>query len=131
MTLFATLATKVSLFALDSCEIIANYLVHYNHYERLHEVIIQQKSLDSTYSRWRRGQELGEIFTTGDALRLLGDSENAAFPIFRISNETDRNSVTLCTAHFNFHTLQLLIYQHNPKDSSQPSFIYNLNDLCN
>ncbi len=103
--------------------------MHYNHYERLNKLIIQQKSLESTYSRWKRGQEFGEIFTINDAMRLLGDTENSSFPIFRISNETDVNSVTLCTAHFNFHALQLLIYQHNPKVDNQPSFIYNLSDL--
>ncbi|UJR33506.1 hypothetical protein I4U23_020951 [Adineta vaga] len=114
----------------DQCEMVSNYLVHYNHYERLHKLILQQKSLDSTYNRWKRGQEFGEIFTVDDALRLLGDNENESFPIFRISSQTDSNSVTLCTAHFNFHTLELVIYQHNPKHNTQPSFIYYLNDLC-
>ncbi|CAF0727730.1 unnamed protein product [Adineta ricciae] len=114
----------------DQSETILNYLVHYNHYERLHKVIIQQKSLDSTYNRWKRGQEFGEIFTIDDAFRLLGDNENPSFPIFRIPSETDANSVTLCTAHFNFLTFELLVYQHNPKDNSSPSFVYNLNDLC-
>ncbi|CAF1397159.1 unnamed protein product [Adineta steineri] len=113
----------------ENCELVSNYLVHYNHYERLNQVIIQQKSLDSTYNRWKRGQEFGEIFTIDDALRLLGDNENESFPIFRIPSSTDQNSVTLCTAYFNFHTLQLLIYQHNPKDNTEPSFTYNLMDL--
>jgi hypothetical protein len=108
---------------------VSNYLVHYNHYERLHKIIIQQKSLDSTYSRWKRGQEIGEIFTINDAMRLLGDNENKSYPIFRISGETDSTSVTLCTAHFDFHSLQLFVYQHNPKENNQPSFIYNLTDL--
>jgi hypothetical protein len=115
--------------SLDKCEIVLNYLIHYNHYERLNKVIIQQKSLESTYSRSKRGQEFGEIFTINEAMCLLGDNENPAFPIFRVSNKTDANSVTLCTAHFNFHTLQLLIYQQNPKDNDQPSFIYHLTDL--
>jgi len=115
--------------SLDECEIVSNYLVHYNHYERLNKLIIQQQSLESTYSRWKRGQEFGEIFTINDALRLLGDNENESFPIFRVSNKTDVNSVTLCTAHFNFNTLELLIYEHNPKDNNQPSFIYNIIDL--
>lgn len=44
-------------------------------------------------------------------------------------SKTDSNSVTLCTAHFNFHTLELSIYQHNPKDETQNLFIYNLVDL--
>jgi hypothetical protein len=115
--------------SLDEYEIVLNYLVHYNHYERLNKLIIQQKSLESTYNRWKRGQEFGEIFTINDAIRLLGDNENESFPIFRVPNKTDSGSVTLCTAHFNFHTLQLLIYYHNPKDNNQPSFIYNLIDL--
>ncbi|CAF4200734.1 unnamed protein product, partial [Rotaria magnacalcarata] len=50
-----------------------NFLIHYNHYERLNDVIIQQKALESSYSRWRRGQEIGEILTIDDALSLLGD----------------------------------------------------------
>jgi len=108
---------------------VSNYLIHYNHYERLNKLIIQQKSLESTYSRCKRGQEFGEIFTINDALRLLGDNENESFPIFRVPNKTDVNSVTLCTAHFNFHTLELLIYQHNPKDNNQHPFIYNLINL--
>ncbi|CAF0738793.1 unnamed protein product [Rotaria sp. Silwood1] len=115
----------------DECEIVLNYLVHYNHYERLNKVIIEQKPLKSTYSRGKRGQELGELFTSNDAINLLGDNENEAFPIFLVLNKTEADSVTLCTAHFDFYTLQLSIYQHNPKDNNQPSFIYNLTDLFN
>ena len=106
-----------------------NYLIHYNHYERLDNVIVQQKSLESTYSRWTRGQELGEIVHIDDALRLLGDNENEAFPIFRVPNRTDVNSVTLCTVHINFRTSELIVYQHNPKENPQPSLIYNLAEL--
>jgi hypothetical protein len=109
--------------------IAVNYFIHYNHYQRLDNVIIQQKSLESTYSRWQRGQELGEIFTIKDAISLLGDNENKLFPIFRVPNQTDVNSVTLCTVHINFLTLELLIYQQNPKENNQPAFIYNLADL--
>ncbi|CAF2854471.1 unnamed protein product [Rotaria sp. Silwood2] len=116
----------------DECKTVLNYLVHYNHYEYLNKVIIEQKPLSSTLSRWKRGQELGELFTNNDAINLLGDNENETFPIFRVSNQTDvDSSVTLCTAHFNFHTLQLSIYEHNPKDNNQPSFIYNLINLLN
>ncbi|CAF2700967.1 unnamed protein product [Rotaria sp. Silwood2] len=120
------------IFSLDECKTVLNYLVHYNHYEYLNKVIIEQKPLSSTFSRWKRGQELGELFTNNDAINLLGDNENETFPIFRVSNQTDvDSSVTLCTAHFNFHTLQLSIYEHNPKDNNQPSFIYNLINLLN
>lgn len=108
---------------------VLNYLIHYNHYERLNDVIVQQKALQSTYSRWQRGQELGEITSITDAMRLLGDHENELFPIFRVPSQTDVNSVTLCTVHMNFLTLELLIYQHNPKDNSPPALIYNLADL--
>jgi len=108
---------------------VLNYLVHYNHYERLDNVINQQKALESTYSRWKRGQELGEIRNIDDAIRLLGDNKNELFPIFRVPNRTDVNSVTLCTVHINFLTSELMIYQHNPKDNTQPSFIYNLSGL--
>jgi hypothetical protein len=106
-----------------------NYLIHYNHYERLDDVIIQQKALESTYSRWQRGQELGEIYTIDDAIRLLGDHENELFPIFRVQSRTDVNTVTLCTVHINFVTLEFIVYQHNPKENNQPTFIYNLADL--
>jgi len=109
--------------------IVFNYFIHYNHYERLNNVIIQQKALESTYNRWKRGQELGEIFTIKDAMCLLGDSKNELFPIFRVPNRTDVNSVTLCTVHINFLTLELIVYQNNPKDNNQPAFIYNLADL--
>lgn len=108
---------------------VVNYLIHYNHYERLDDVIIQQKALQSTYSRWQRGQELGEICTINDAMMLLGDTHNESFPIFRVPSQTDMNSVTLCTAHMNFLTLELLIYQHNPKENHPPALIYNLADL--
>jgi len=113
----------------DECSIALNYLVHYNHYERLNNVVIQQKSLESSYSRWERGQELGEIFTINDAICLLGDNKNESFPIFRVPNRTDANSVTLCTVHINFLTLELLIYQQNPKENREPAFVYNLADL--
>ena len=106
-----------------------NYLVHYNHYERLDRLIVQQKPLDSTHQRWKRGQELGELFTIHDAMLLLGDSKNEAFPIFRVPSTTDANSVTLCTAHFDFHRLQLLIYQQNPRENNEPSFAYDLSAL--
>jgi hypothetical protein len=113
----------------DEHSIALNYLVHYNHYERLNNVIIQQKALESSYSRWKRGQELGEISTITDAIRLLGDNQNDLFPIFRVPNRTDVNSVTLCTVHINFLTSELFIYQQNPKENNQPTFTYNLSDL--
>ena len=62
-------------------------------------------------------------------MRLLGDHENEAFPIFRVPNETDVKSVTLCTAHINFLTLQFMIFQQNPKDNHEPTLIYNLAEL--
>jgi len=113
----------------EDYSVVPNYLIHYNHYERLDNVIIQQKALESTYSRWKRGQELGEISTINDAMTLLGDTQNALFPIFRVPNKIDLNSVTLCTVHINFLTLQLFIYQQNPKENNEPAFIYNLADL--
>lgn len=105
-----------------------NYLVHYNHYERLNKLINEQKPLESTFNRYQRGQEIGELFTIDDALNLLGDNKNKAFPIFRQPNKT-HNTSTLCTVHINFETLQLCIYECNPKDSNQPSIVYNLKDL--
>jgi hypothetical protein len=113
----------------DEHVVAFNYLIHYNHYERLDNVIVQQKALQSTYSRWQRGQELGDITNIDDAIRLLGDNGNELFPIFRVPNRTDANSVTLCTVHINFRTLQLIVYQHNPKENNQPTLIYNLADL--
>ncbi|UJR13728.1 hypothetical protein I4U23_000738 [Adineta vaga] len=109
--------------------IVRNYLIHYNHYERLDHVIHQQKALESSFSRWKRGRELGEIFDINDAMRLLGDHDNELFPIFRTSNRSDVNSVTLCTVHMNFLTLELRIFQTNPKENNQPTLIYNLREL--
>ena len=119
----------MGFFFLDDCEVVFNYLVHYNHYDRLNHLIIQQKPLQSTYSRAKRGQEIGEIRTIDDAKILLGDQENTSFPIFRVSNDTDVNNVTLCTAHFDFHSFKLYVYEDNPKNLNQAAFIYNLLDL--
>lgn len=113
----------------DECSIKWNFLIHYNHYERLNDVIVQQKSLVSSYSRSKRGEEFGEIFTIDDALRLLGDHENEAFPIFRVANRTDFNSVTLCSVHIDFRTFEMLIYENNPKDNPQAPVYYKLVDL--
>ena len=113
----------------DECVIKPNFLVHYNHYERLDNVIVQQKSLASSYSRWKRGEELGEICSVDDALRLLGDEKNEAFPIFRIANRTDVNSATLCSVHLNFRTFEMLIYERNPKDNPPADLHYKLVDL--
>lgn len=106
-----------------------NYLVHYNHYERLDHVINQQKLLQSSYSRWERGQEIGEIFSIQDALNLLGDHENELFPIFRAPDTIKFGTATLCTVHINFLTLELIIYQDNPKENNQETFVYNLTEL--
>lgn len=116
---------------LDDEETICHYLVHYNHYERLNHLISEQSSLDSTYSRWKRGQEIGELLTIDDGISLLGDQENSSFPIFRQGNTPDVDTVTLCTAQFDFRTLTLTIYEENPKLNRQPSFVYNLIDLFN
>ncbi|CAF1202047.1 unnamed protein product [Rotaria sordida] len=114
----------------NKCLIAFNYLIHYNHYERLHNVIAQQKQLESSYTRWKRGRELGEMFTIHDAIYLLGDDQNLKFPIFRVRNAgEDANAVTLCTAHINFLTLELTIYESNPKENDQPTLIYNLTKL--
>jgi len=113
----------------DNCEVVFNYLVHYNHYERLNHLIIEQKSLESTFSRAKRGRELGELLTIGDGMNLLGDQENSSFPIFRVRSDIDVNTVTLCTAHFDFDSSKLFIYENNPKEQIEPSFVYNLIDL--
>lgn len=110
---------------------VQNYLVHYNHYERLDHLIAQQKALESSYSRWKRGQEIGELFTVNDALNLLGDDENKAFPIFRAANQPNVNTATLCTVHINLLTLELIVYQQNPKEVNQLPFTYNLAELLN
>jgi hypothetical protein len=108
---------------------VFNYLIHYNHYERLNKIIPEQKTLDSTFHRWKRGQELGEISTIDDALRLLGDNENKFYPIFRCPSDIDHSTVTLCTVHINFLTLEFIVYEQNPKDNKSPIFIYDLKTL--
>ncbi len=112
----------------EDCTVL-NYLIHYNHYERLNKVITEQQTLQSTFYRWKRGQEFGEISTINDALGLLGDNENKLYPIFRSPSDIDNSTVTLCTVHINFHTLEFLVYEHNPKENNQPTFIYDLNTL--
>ena len=113
----------------DEDLIVMNYLIHYNHYERLNNIIIEQKNLQSTYTRWKRGQEFGEISTINDARRFLGDENDEFFPIFRSLTRTNSNVVTLCTVHIDFRTFQCFIYQDNPKNANEPSWIYNLKDL--
>lgn len=106
-----------------------NYLIHYNHYERLNGLIIEQKSLKSSHSRWKRGQEFGEIRTVDEAFELLGDQQNKEFPIFRTSNESDVNSCTLCTVHIDLRASEFIVYEVNPKTSRQPSFVYKFAQL--
>jgi hypothetical protein len=117
------------MYALGRCEYVLNYLVHCNHYQQLGHVISEQQSLQSSHNREKRSHEYGEIFNISDAKNLLGDQENRSFPIFRFASETDVNTVTLCTAHFDFHSSQLLIYEDNPKENNQAAFIYNLSEL--
>ncbi len=112
----------------DDCTVL-NYLIHYNHYERLNKIITEQQSLQSTLHRWERGQEFGEISTINDALSLLGDNQNKFYPIFRSPNDINNSTVTICTVHINFYTLQFIVYEHNPKENNQPTFIYDLKTL--
>lgn len=126
------LTVKATVFfcrSLDECKTVLNYLVHYNHYERLNRLIVEQSSLESTRSRGKRGEELGEIFTVDDAMNLLGDQKDQSFPIFRIPSKTDVDTATLCTAHFDFHSLKLFVFEENPKANDRPALIYNLIDL--
>jgi hypothetical protein len=108
---------------------VLNYLIHYNHYERLNKIIPEQQTLDSTFHRWKRGQEFGEIFTIDEARNLLGDNENKFYPIFRCPTDIDHSTVTLCTVHINFHTLEFHVYEQNPKENTSPTFIYDLKTL--
>jgi len=112
----------------DDCTVL-NYLIHCNHYERLNKIITEQQSLQSTLHRSKRGQEFGEISTVNDALCLLGDNQNKFYPIFRSPNDIGNNTVTLCTVHINFYTLEFLVYEHNPKENNQPTFVYDLKTL--
>ncbi|CAF3952968.1 unnamed protein product, partial [Rotaria sordida] len=112
----------------DVC-IALNYLLHYNHYDRLQGLIVERPGLLSTRNRARRGLEFGEIRTEKDALTLLGDRTDKQFPIFMIPETDASSAATLCTVHFNFHTYQLIIYRNNPKDNSEPQLEYNLADL--
>ena len=43
----------------DEGSVVLNYLLHYNHYERLNKIIPEQQSLESSFDRWKRGQEFG------------------------------------------------------------------------
>ena len=117
-----------SSFDDDSCERL-NYLVHYNHYERLDDVIVQQKALESSRSRWTRGQTLGEINNIDDAIQLLGDDENPQYPIFRSVKKKESNSCTLCTAHIDFRQSKLIIYEANPKETNQALSIFDIKNL--
>jgi hypothetical protein len=92
-------------------------------------VIDEQKPLGSTRARAQRGLELGEMHTVEDAVHLLGDQANKVFPIFCAPDKTGFNLTTLCTAHFNFHTFQLIIYHDNPKGQTKPTLVYDLAEL--
>lgn len=113
----------------DEFLIKRNFLIHYNHYERLNNVIAEQKSLTSSFSRMKRGKDFGEISTIDDALNLLGDYKNADFPIFRVANRTDVNSATLCSIHIDFRTFEMLIYEKNPKETRQADLRYKLVEI--
>lgn len=109
----------------DQCSVL-NYSTHYNHYERLNDVIVEQKTMESTFHRWKRGQEFGELSTIDDALNLLGDNENKLFPIFHSPTDIDPSTVTLATVHINFRALQFVVYDRNPKENTKPFLIYEL-----
>ena len=109
--------------------VVLNYLVHFNHFERSDGTIDERKPLLWSRYRARRGRELGEIRDLKDAFHLLGDRADEKFPIFFIGGTTEINLATLCTVHFNFQTHQLSIYRNNPKENNEPWLIYNLDDL--
>ncbi|CAF0980377.1 unnamed protein product [Rotaria sp. Silwood1] len=113
----------------DTNSIAENYLVHYNHYQRLHKLVVERKALSLTRARERRGLELGEIHTANDALILLGDQTDENYPIFCDPTKVDSNLATLCTVRFKFSTHQLIIYRSNPKENRDPLFAYDLAQL--
>ncbi|CAF4015347.1 unnamed protein product, partial [Rotaria sordida] len=81
-------------FINDIC-IALNYLLHYNHYDRLQGLIVERPGLLSSRNRAQRGLEFGEIRTEKDALTLLGDRANKQFPIFMIPDMDTNNTATL------------------------------------
>lgn len=117
------------LHFVDTVSLAINYLNHFNHYDRSNGLVVEREPLLWSRNRARRALEIGEIHTVRDALYLLGDRADETYPIFFIGGTTEINLATLCTAHFNFHTRQLIIYRNNPKECKEPQLIYNLDDL--
>ncbi|CAF2713882.1 unnamed protein product [Rotaria sp. Silwood2] len=115
----------------DTYLVAKNYLVHYNHYQRLHELVVERQPLSLTRAREQRGLELGEIHNVNDALVLLGDQTDENYPIFCVPTKTDLNLATLCTIRFKFLTHQLIIYRSNPNENRDPLLTYNLAELWN
>lgn len=69
--------------------------------------------LRSSVARTKRADELPAPRNLDDALRVMGDTQNTEYPIFRSPRPTDR-SETVNTVVFNVKARQVLFYQDNP-----------------
>lgn len=98
-----------------------SHFIHVNAYQFLQVDEIDPVHLGSSANRYKRICEMPTPKNVQDVCRILGDTANEKYPIFRSPRPTDR-SQTLATAVFNILENKLDIYLENPKESKVPSF---------
>ncbi|XP_060066549.1 beta-alanyl-dopamine/carcinine hydrolase-like [Ylistrum balloti] len=93
--------------------------VHTNNYKHLH--VEEMDNLSSTIARMKRILEFKAPSTAQEVKTILGDTQNAEYPIYRTPSATDIGK-TVATALFDLKERQMELYLDNPKFAQSPVF---------
>ena len=88
---------------------------HLNFYK--HVKTEELPSTEGTLARGKRCNELPPPRNAGDITRILGDTENKKWPIYRGQVEKKCTAKTVCTALFDITEKKLHTYLDNPKNN--------------
>ena len=72
--------------------------------------------IQDTHARGKRCDDLPSPRNVGDVRRILGDTGNENFPIYKSMVESDTGAKTVCTALLNVTEKELNMYLDNPTD---------------
>lgn len=92
-------------------------IIHMNRYLRLLAEEGDDRLADSSTHRHERIDSLPPIKTERDVVRILGDTEDKVYPVFREEGQKDGDIKTIATGIFNCSNLTWSIYSDNPKTS--------------
>jgi hypothetical protein len=89
-------------------------LAHFNLYQR---ISVREHQDPSSVHRKNRYDQFPAVQTQKDVLKILGDTQDNDYPIYRNAKSPDTGVITSATVYFDLKIGTMTIYIENPKES--------------